>query len=90
MQKHESQTRLQVPDRLTFYKFAERVGVDSIIETVHTVVSRLVSTSIIIGEKVSLDASIIQAWFRNCRSANNPEHKYGRCIRHRHRDRSSS
>ena len=44
----------------------------------------------ITGENVSLDASIIQAKFRDCKSANNPEHKYRRRRRRRHRDRSAS
>lgn len=83
-------TTYMVPDRSTFYKFAGRVGVEGIIETMQTVVSRLVSAGIITGGKVSLDASIIQAWFRDCKSVNNPEHRYRRCRRHRHRDRQAS
>ena len=51
---------------------------------------RVAASGIITGEKVSVDASIIQAWFRDCQSANNPEHRYRKCRRHRHRDRSAS
>ena len=53
-----------------------------------TVVSGFVSAGVITGGRVSLDASIIQAWFRDCRSANNPKHKYKRCRRHRDRQAS--
>jgi hypothetical protein len=78
-----------VPDRSTFYKFAERAGIGGIIEMMQTVVSGLVGAGIVTGEKVSLDASIIQAWFRDCQSANNPDHKYRRCRRHSYRDRDA-
>ena len=44
----------------------------------------------ITGDKVSLDASIIQAWFTDCKSATNPEYKNRRCKRHKHRDSSAS
>ncbi len=43
----------------------------------------------ITGDKVSLDASIIQARFRDCKSANNSRHKYRRYRKHRHRERSA-
>ena len=86
----DGRTTYMVPDRSTFYKFAGRVGIDGIMRMMQTVVSRLVSAGIITGEKVSLDASIIQAWFRDCQSANSPKHKYRRCRRHRHRDRRAS
>ena len=86
----DGRTTYMVPDRSTFYKFAGRVGIDGIMRMMQTVVSRLVSAGIITGEKVRLDASIIQAWFRDCQSANSPKHKYRRCRRHRHRDRRAS
>jgi hypothetical protein len=41
----------KVPDRTTFYKFAERIGVDGIIEAFSMVVVRLIKMGVINGEK---------------------------------------
>ncbi|MGB7956399.1 MAG: transposase [Candidatus Nitrosopolaris sp.] len=45
---------------------------------------------IIKGEKVSLDCSIIWAWFKDCRWSNNPRHDKKECRRNRSRDRDAS
>jgi hypothetical protein len=83
----------RVPDRSTFYKFAGRVGVDGIIEVFSIImVVRLIKMGIIKGEKkVSLDCSIIWAWFKDCPSANKPNHRNRRCRKHRgRRDKDAS
>lgn len=80
----------KVPDRSTFYKFAERLGPDKIIEIFAVMVVRLMQAGIITGEKVSLDSSIIWAWFKDCKYANKPSHDNRRCRHHRSRDKDAS
>ncbi|MEM3117751.1 MAG: transposase, partial [Nitrososphaerales archaeon] len=46
--------------------------------------------SIIKGDKVSFDCSIIWAWFKDCKYANSPKHNNRKCKRHRSRDRDAS
>ena len=43
----------KIPDRTTFYKFAERLGPDKMIEVFAVMVVRLMQAGIIKGEKVS-------------------------------------
>jgi IS5 family transposase len=80
----------KIPDRSTFYKFAERLGPDKIVEVFAVMVVRLIQMGIIKGEKVSLDSSIIWAWFKDCKSANRPNHDNKRCRHHRSRDKDAS
>lgn len=80
----------KVPDRSTFYKFAERLGPERIIEIFTIAAIRLIKAGIIKGEKVSLDCSIIWAWVKDCSSAKKPNHKNRRCRRHRRRDKDAS
>ena len=82
----------RVPDRSTFYKFAGRVGVDDGIIEVFSIIMvvRLIKMGIIKGEKVSLDCSIIWAWFKDCPSVNKPNHRNRRCRKHRRRDKDAS
>ena len=76
----------KVPDRTTFYKFAERVGVDGMVDAFSVMVVRLVRKGVIKGERVSLDCSIIWAWFKDCPSASRPNHDNRKCWKHRRRD----
>jgi Transposase DDE domain/Transposase domain (DUF772) len=80
----------KVPDRSTFYKFAERLGPKKMVEIFAVMVVRLIQMGIVKGEKVSLDSSIIWAWFKDCKSANRPNHDNRRCRRHRRRDKDAS
>jgi IS5 family transposase len=80
----------KVPDRTTFYKFADRLGPDRIIEIFTVAAIRLIKAGIINGEKVSLDCSIIWAWCKDCPSAQKPNHNNRRCRKHRRRDRDAS
>jgi transposase len=80
----------KVPDRTTFYKFAERLGPGRIIEVFSFMIVRLIRMGVIKGEKVSLDCSIVWAWFKDCPSANKPNHKNRGCKKHRRRDRDAS
>ena len=80
----------KVPNRTTFSKFAERLGPDKIIEIFAVMVVRLMQMGIITGEKISIDSSIIWAWFKDCRFANRPNHDNRRCRHHRRRDRDAS
>ena len=79
----------RVPDRSTFYKFAGRLGVEGMTEVFARTVVQLVRMGVITGEKVSLDCSIIWAWFKDCRFAKRPGHGK-QCRRHRTRDREAS
>lgn len=80
----------KIPDRTTFYKFAERLGPDKIIEIFAVMVVRLMQAGTITGEKVSIDSSVIWAWFKDCPSANRPNHNNRRCRHHRRRDKDAS
>ena len=53
-------------------------------------VVRLMQAGIITGGKVSLDSSIIWAWFKDCKRANRPNHDNRRCRHHRRRDKDAS
>jgi hypothetical protein len=81
--------RYRVPERSTFNKFAERLGVEGMIEAFSRSVVQLVRMEVITGEKVSLDCSVIWAWFKDCRYANMQGHSK-QCRRHKTRDRSAS
>jgi IS5 family transposase len=80
----------KVPDRTTFYKFAERLGPEKTVEIFAVMVVRLMQAGLIKGEKVSLDSSIIWAWFKDCKFANAPNHDNRKCKRHRRRDKDAS
>lgn len=82
--------KYKVPDRSTFYKFAGRLGQEKMLEIFVHVVIQLINLGIIKGEKVSLDCSIIWAWFKDCRWSNNPRHDKKECRRNRSRDRDAS
>lgn len=82
--------RYVVPHRDTFHKFARRTGPDRIIEIFATMVVQLIRMGIITGEKVSLDCSIIWAWFKDCKFGNKPNHDNRKCRKHRRRDRDAS
>ena len=91
--KIKGQIKYKVPDTSTFYKFANRVGPDKIVEIFAVMVVGLMRMNVITGEKVSLDCSIIWAWFKDCKFANSPVHKkkYSRkCRKHKHRDKDAS
>ena len=78
------------PDRTTFYKFAERLGPERVVEIFTMTAIRLIRAGIVKGEKVSLDCSVIWAWVKGCPSASKPGHGNRRCRRHRRRDRDAS
>lgn len=80
----------KIPERTTFSKFAERLGPDKIVEVFAVMVARLMQMGIITAKKVSIDSSVIWAWFRDCKFANKPNHDNGRCRHHRRRDRDAS
>jgi transposase len=78
-----------VPDRTRFYRFARRVGVDGIVEILSVMVVRLMSQGIIKGKSVSLDATIVSAWFKDCRIRKSEEH-LKRCRHERSKDKDAS
>ena len=80
----------KVPDRSTFYKFANRLGPDKIVGIFSVMVVELMRARVIKGGKVSLDCSIIRAWFYDCKHAKSPKHNNRKCRHHRHRDRDAS
>lgn len=79
-----------VPDRTTFYKFAERLGQEKMLDIFVHVVIQLIKLGIIQGDKVSLDCSIIWAWFKDCKWSNSPKHDKKNCKRNRSRDKDAS
>jgi len=63
-----------VPDRTRFYRLANRIGVDGMIEILSLMVVRLMQTGIITTRSVSLDATLISAWFKDCRIRKDEKH----------------
>ena len=78
-----------VPDRTRFYRFAGRVGVDGMVEILSIIVVRLMKNGIIRGRSVSLDATIISAWFKDCRIRKS-EAQLKRCRHETSKDRDAS
>jgi hypothetical protein len=78
-----------VPDRTRFYRFAGRVGVDAMVEVLSVMVVRLMKDGIIRGRSVSLDATIISAWFKDCRIRKS-EAQLKRCRQEKSRDGDAS
>jgi transposase len=83
-------SQYKVPHRTTFYKFAVRLGPDKIVEIFSIMVVALIKKGVITGEKISLDCSIIWAWFKDCKFANSPRHNDRKCRRHKSRDKHAS
>jgi IS5 family transposase len=88
--KIDGKLRYKVPDRSTFYKFANRLGPDKIVGIFSVMVVELMRMRVIKGGKVSLDCSIIRAWFYDCKHAKSPKHNNRKCRKHRHRDKDAS
>jgi hypothetical protein len=84
------ETLYKVPDRTTFYKFAERLGREKMLDIFVYTVVQLINLGIIKGDKVSLDCSIIWAWFKDCKWSNSPKHNKRKCRRNRSRDKDAS
>lgn len=84
------ETFYKVPDRTTFYKFAERLGQEKMLDIFIHMVVQLIDLGIIKGDKVSLDCSIIWAWFRDCKWSNSPKHDKRECKRNKSRDKDAS
>jgi transposase len=63
-----------VPDRTRFYRFARRTGVEGMMEVLSVMVVRLMQKGIIKGTSVSLDATMISAWFKDCRVRKDERH----------------
>jgi IS5 family transposase len=78
-----------VPDRTRFYRFARRVGVDGMVEILSVMVVRLMREGIIKGKSVSLDATIVSAWFKDCRVRKSEEH-LKRCRHEKSKDGDAS
>ena len=80
----------RAPHRSTFYKFANRLGPDRIVGIFSFMVVELMRVKVIKGGKMSLDCSIIRAWFYDCKHARSPKHSSRKCRHHRHRDKDAS
>ncbi len=88
--KIKGQIQYRIPHRTTFYKFADRLGPDKMVGIFSVMVVELIRKKVITGKKVSLDCSIIWAWFKDCKFASNPKHNNRKCRKHRHRDKDAS
>lgn len=88
--KINGEVRYKVPDRSTFYKFANRLGSDKIVDIFSVTVVELMRMKVIKGGEASLDCSIIRAWFYDCKNAKNPKHNNRKCRHHKHRDKDAS
>lgn len=72
----------KAPHRTTLHKLVGRMGVEGMVEVFTLLVTRMVERGIIQGESVSLDATIMAAWFKDRRG------KRGRLRKSRDRDAS--
>ena len=63
-----------VPDRTRFYRLARRIGVDGMMRILSVMVVRLMQRGVIRAKSVSLDATIISAWSKDCRSRKDEQH----------------
>ena len=78
-----------VPDRTRFYRFARRVGVEGMMEILSVMVVRLMQAGIMKGGSVSLDATIISAWFKDDRTKKDERH-LKTCRHEKSKDRDAS
>jgi transposase len=78
-----------VPHRTRFYRFAARVGREKMIEIFSRMVVDLMRAGIIAGGSVSLDATLISGWFKDCRIRKSEEH-LKRCRHEKTKDRDAS
>lgn len=78
-----------VPDRTRFYRFARRIGVDGMMQILSVMVVRLMQAGIIRGRSVSLDATIISAWFKDDRTKKDERH-LKTCRHEKSKDRDAS
>ena len=78
-----------VPDRTRFYRLARRVGIEGMLRILSVMVVRLMQKGIIRAKSVSLDATIISAWFKDCRVRKDEEH-LKRCRHEKTKDRDAS
>jgi len=78
-----------VPDRSTFYKLAGRIGFEGIVDIFARMVIGMMQSGIIKAESVSLDCSLIWAWFKDCRRKKDAGHLRN-CRRRKSRDRDAS
>ncbi|MCK5259180.1 MAG: transposase, partial [Thermoplasmatales archaeon] len=54
-----------VPDRTTYDKLIKRLGIDGMTEIFTLLVIQMIEKGIIKGNILSVDATIIEAWFKN-------------------------
>ena len=78
-----------VPHRTRFYRFASRIGREKIVEIFARMVVEMMRAGIIKGGSVSLDATLIRAWFKDCRIRKSEEH-LKRCRHEKTKDRDAS
>jgi hypothetical protein len=90
--KIDGELYYKVPDRSTFYKFANGLRPDNIVQIFSVMVVDLLRLKVIKGGKVSLDCSIIRAWFYDCKHAKSPNTTTttANAKKHRHRDKDAS
>lgn len=63
--KVKGRMRYVAPHRTTFNKLVKRLGVDGITEIFTQAVIQMMQRGIIKGERISIDATIISAWFKD-------------------------
>lgn len=78
-----------VPHRTRFYRFAARIGKEKMIEIFSRMVVDLMRAGVITGASVSLDATLISGWFKDCRIRKSEEH-LKRCRHEKTKDRDAS
>ncbi len=78
-----------VPDRTRFYRFARRIGIDGMMQILSVMVVRLMQAGIMKGGSVSLDATMISAWFKDDRTKKDERH-LKTCRHERSKDRDAS
>lgn len=85
----EGEERYMVPHRTTFGRLAKRIGVERTLEVFLSMVAMLMREGIIKARRISIDASIIRAWFKDCRKRKDEGH-LKRCRHEKSRDKDAS
>ena len=79
----KGKTEYVVPDRTTYDKLIKRLGIDGMTEIFTLLVVQMIEKGIIKGNILSVDATIIEAWFKDKDKGKNGKHR-------RSRDRDAS
>lgn len=74
----DGKTEYVVPDRTTYNKLVKRLGIEGMTEIFTLLVVQMIEKGIIKGNILSVDATIIEAWFKDKDKGKNGKHRKSR------------